>query len=80
LNRLLWLEERFPYYEGALIIPDSLRVGREAFGAPRAPGSRWWGVRVRHGGRNGPETAALFDSAAAGRSRRFGPVTVWGPE
>lgn len=78
--RLLWLEERFPYYEGALIIPDSLRVGREAFDATRAPGSRWWGVRVRHGGRNGPETAALFDSAAAGRSRRFGAVTLWGPE
>jgi hypothetical protein len=78
--RLLWVEEHFPYFEGAIVIPDSLRVGREAFGAPRPPGSRWWGVRVRHGGRNGPETAALFDSAATAPPRHFGSVTVWGPE
>jgi len=78
--RLLWLEDHFPYYEGALVIPDSLRVGRDAFDAPRPPGSRWWGVRVRHGGRNGPETAAIFDSVAAGRSRRYDQVTLWGPE
>lgn len=78
--RLVWLEDRFPYYEGALVIPDSLRGGREVFGAPRAPGARWWAVRVRHGGRNGPLTAALFDSAAAGRSRAVGSVTLWGPE
>ncbi|MCC6348459.1 MAG: glycosyltransferase family 39 protein [Candidatus Eisenbacteria bacterium] len=78
--QLLWFDAKFPYYEGALVIADSLRVGPAAFGEPRPAGSRWWGVRVRHGGRNGTEAAALFDSAAAGRSRHFGSVTVWGPE
>lgn len=76
--RLLWLEHRLPYYEGALILPDSLRFGRASF--PPPPGTRWWGMRVRHGGRNGPEAAALFDSASAGRVRHFGTVALWGPE
>lgn len=75
--RLLWLEERLPYYEGALLIADSLRAGRAAF--PPPAGTRWWAVRVRHGGRNAPEASALFDAAAGGRVRHFDSVSLWGP-
>ncbi len=77
--RLVWLDGTFPYYEGAVIVPGSLVGGREAFGAPLPPGARWWGLRVRAGGSNGPAVAALFDSAGAGPPRRFGAAALWGP-
>lgn len=78
--RLLWLGDRLPYYEGAIIIPDSLRAGPAAFLAARPAGGRWWGARIRRGGVNGPAAAALLDSASGGRSRRLGHATLWGPE
>lgn len=78
--RLLWFDPDLPYFEGGIVIPDSLRCRPEDFRATGAQGRRWWGVRVRRGGANGPRAAAMFDSAAAGPPRRFDEAMVWGPK
>ena len=77
--RLVWFEPGLQYYEGGLVIPDSLRCRPEDFVTAGSEGRRWWGVRVRKGGTNGPRAAAMFDSAAAGPPRRFAAAMVWGP-
>ena len=78
--RLVWFDPTLPYFEGGLVIPDSLRCRPEDFVAAASPDRRWWGVRVRQGGTNGPRAEAMFDSTAAGPPRRFDEATVWGPK
>ncbi len=79
-TRLLWFAPGLPYYEGALVIPDSLVATRAAFDSARAAGARWWGLRVRRGGDNGPQSTALFDSLAGAREEHYGLITLWRPE
>ena len=78
--RLVWFDRDVPYFEGGIVIPDSLRCRPEDFVAAASPEHRWWGVRVRQGGTNGPLAEAMFDSAATGPAHRFEEATVWGPK
>lgn len=77
--RLVWFDRDLPYFEGGLVIPDSLRCRPEDFLAAASRDSHWWGVRVRQGGTNGPRAEAMFDSAAAGPPWTFDEAKVWGP-
>jgi 4-amino-4-deoxy-L-arabinose transferase-like glycosyltransferase len=78
--KVVWFDRDLPYFEGGLVVPDSLRCRPEDFTAAGSRGARWWGVRVRRGGTNGPRAAAMFDSAATGPPRQFDKATVWGPK
>jgi 4-amino-4-deoxy-L-arabinose transferase-like glycosyltransferase len=78
--RVVWFDRDLPYFEGGLVVADSLRCRPEDFVSAGSRGVRWWGVRVRRGGSNGPRAAAMFDSAAAGPPRRFDEAMVWGPK
>jgi uncharacterized membrane protein len=77
--RLVWTEPVLPYYEGKLVIPDSLVIGPEAFARRGALGTRWWAARVRHGGVPTDHAARLFEDAASTVATRDGPAEWWGP-
>ncbi len=78
-TRLLWMQRPVPYFEGRLVIPDSMVVGPGAFVHRDSLGTRWWGVRFRHGGTTSNPQAALFTAAAGAPGRRDGPADWWGP-
>ena len=75
--RLLLMEPGLPYYEGARLIPDSLRATPAELYAARATGQRWWGVRTVHGGASTERTGRLLSAFAAGAGPAFGEVTLW---
>jgi len=75
--RLLWLEPEIPYFEGRLVIPDSLVVGREAFAQRDSLGAHWWAVRVRHGGTSSEAAREMFERAAGAAGRMDGVVEWW---
>jgi len=75
--RLLLVESRLPYYEGALFVPDSVRVAPPALDAAAASGVSWFGLRTKHAGMDGREAAALFDARAGGPALRWDIVSVW---
>lgn len=76
--RLLWMRRPVPYFEGRLVIPDSLIVGPEGFARRDSLGTRWWAVRLRHGGTTSDPAADLFDAAAGAPGRQDGPAEWWG--
>jgi hypothetical protein len=74
-KRLLLSGPRLPYYEGALFVPDSVRVRPEAWDSLVA-GARWFGVRTRHGGIDSRPALERMLGAARGEVAGFGQVTV----
>lgn len=78
-TRLLWMRRPVPYFEGRLVIPDSLIAGPDAFVRRDSLGTRWWAVRLRHGGTTSDPQAALFDAAAGAPGTWDGPAEWWGP-
>lgn len=60
--RLLLVDPALPYYEGADVIPDSLRLTPAEFARLRKAGTRWWGVRTHHAGF---DSGSAFDSLRA---------------
>jgi len=77
-QRLLLVDPNLPYYEGARLVPDSLRVSPAALESARARHARWWAVRTRSGGVPSTAAAALFDAAAGRPVLDISMVTVWG--
>jgi hypothetical protein len=67
--------EPFHYSDGILAIPPAWQIGAAEWRA--SAGSRWWGLRLRHAGRDGSEAAVALDRAARGGSRTFGRAVVW---
>lgn len=55
-QRLLLIDPALPYFEGADVIPDSLRISAAEFERLRGAGTRWWAVHTHHAG---------FDTQAA---------------
>jgi mannosyltransferase len=49
-QRLLLIDPALPYYEGADVIPDSLRISAAEFERLRGADARWWGVHTHHAG------------------------------
>ena len=72
--RLLLVDSRLPYYEGALLIPDSVRVGTAALDSARGG---WFAVRTKHAGMDGAEAAKRFDARTGGPSLRWDIVSAW---
>lgn len=70
-------EEPFHYSDGILAVPAAWQMPDSEWRQSRERGERWWGVRLRHAGRDGPLAAALFDSLARGAVRRIEKVTWW---
>jgi hypothetical protein len=68
-----------PYFEGRLVIEDSLIAGPAEFVRRDALGSRWWAVGLRHGGTTVEPQGALFTAAAGRNANEVGPVHWWGP-
>jgi hypothetical protein len=75
--RLLMTWPRLPYYEGAVFIPDSLRLVPDSLEALSVRGQRWWGLRTRHGGIPSDQGAMLMDSLAKGPRAQLDMVTLW---
>jgi hypothetical protein len=73
--------QRVPYFEGGLVVPDSVYVTPEAWA--RETGEHWgvWVDRafVTRGraSRAGAENAEVFRSATSDSAWHLGPVTVW---
>src|SRR6185503_17720741 len=70
-------EETFHYSDGILAVPAERQITDQAWRESRERGERWWGVRLRHAGRDGPRAAALFDSLARGPKHTLEKVTWW---
>lgn len=70
-------EEPFRYSDGILAVPPAWQMTEEDWRRAREHGERWWGVRLRHAGRDGPRAAAAFDSLANGDVRSVEKVTWW---
>ena len=75
--RLMLLQDHLPYYEGALFIPDSLRVTPAAIDSAAAHGVSWYAIRAKHAGMDGRDAAALLDRRTAGPALRWEIVSVW---
>lgn len=76
-HRLLLSDRDLPYYEGAVVIPDSLRVLPADFERVAASGAHWWGVYSRHAGIDARPIVALL-RARASKIEHAGPrVTVF---
>lgn len=76
-HRLLLSDPNLPYYEGAVVIPDSLRALSADFERLSAHGAHWWGVYSHHAGIDAGPMVALL-RARATRIRHAGRmVTVF---
>jgi hypothetical protein len=78
-SRLLSMpeSEAFHYSDGILAIPPEWKTTPEEWRARAAANPRWWGLRLQHAGRDGPEAAAALGAAARGGQRTWGRTTVW---
>ncbi len=78
-SRLLVMPETEPFHysDGALAIPPEWRIAPEQWRARAASDPRWFGLRLQHAGRDGPDAARALDAAARGGKRTWGRVTVW---
>ena len=84
-NRLLYAKGmRVPHFDGGLVIPDSLMISPEAWGAERASGRRWWAMSVDRiyitksvPSRAGAQAVSMLRDFAKGRRWTFSPVTLW---
>ncbi len=76
-HRLLLMGQPLPYYEGAGVVPDSVRGDAAEVAAARAAGAHWWAMAARPAGLDTRAASALFDSLAATPSRAMGVVRVW---
>jgi hypothetical protein len=74
--RLLLVDRYLPYYEGALLIPDSVRVDPGVLDSI-PPGARWLAVRAKHAGMDGRDAAVLFDARTGGPFMRWDIVSLW---
>jgi hypothetical protein len=74
-QRLLLIDPALPYYEGADVIPDSLRISAAEFERLRGAGTRWWAVHTHHAGF---DTQAALDTleAHAGTIRHEGSLVT----
>jgi hypothetical protein len=70
-------EEKFHYSDGILVVPPEWRMSEAEWRAAVARGERWWGVRFRHQGRDGPKAAAAMESAAPGRVWQLEKAQLW---
>jgi mannosyltransferase len=81
LTRLRLLDARgeapFHYSDGILVVPPEWRMSEAEWRAAVARGDRWWGVRLRHQGRDGPKAAAAMESAAPGRLWQLEKAEIW---
>jgi mannosyltransferase len=69
--------EAFHYSDGILIVPPGWQVPFAEWTARRGPHGGWWGLRLQHAGRDGPEAAAALEAAASGRAVRMERTTLW---
>lgn len=83
-NRLLLPRgARVPYFEGGLVVPESLYYSPEDWARDRAAGARWWGVRVDRAfvtrGRvsRASESEAALLKSASDSSWTWGPVSLY---
>lgn len=75
--RFLLSDPHLPYYEGACLIPDSIRVMDGDVERAHVKGARWWGMRTRHGGSTSVPAAVVLGSFAVGAPVQYDMVTVW---
>ena len=64
-HRLLLRDPNLPYYEGAVVIPDSIRALPADFERLSAHGAHWWGVYSQHAGIDAGPTVALLRAHAS---------------
>ena len=57
-------------------MPAQQQVSYADWLAWRGRNPRWWGIRLRHAGRDGPEAAAMM-SAAGSKLLDLERVTLW---
>lgn len=75
-HRLLLMGQRFPYFEGGHLVPDSSRSDAAELDATMASGARWFAMAAAPAGIDTHPAAALFDSLA-GAPKKSGVVRVW---
>jgi hypothetical protein len=75
--RFLLSDPHLPYYEGAYLIPDSIRVTEGDVERAHVRGERWWGMRTRHGGITSVPAAVVLGSFAIAVPIQYEMVTVW---
>ncbi len=76
-TRLLLEGQRLPYYEGAAVIPDSVRGEGAEIRAAAAGGAGWWALAWGRGGVSADAFAATADSLAGAPAERCDLVRVW---
>ncbi len=83
-HRLLLENGGASYFDGGLVIPDSLRLDPRQWAAERATGAPWWAISVDRARvlryretRAGAAQLATIREAAHGRRWVFPPVTLW---
>jgi hypothetical protein len=76
--------DRLPFFEGGLMVPDSLYLTPAEWRAEIAPGGRWWGVWVNRAiaakgvvWRAGAAEADSLRVAVGDSVWHQGPVTIW---
>jgi hypothetical protein len=76
--------DRLPFFEGGLIVPDSVYLSPTEWRKEIATGDRWWGVRVDRAlatkgkvWRAGAAQAESLRAAAGDSVWSDGPVSVW---
>ncbi len=75
---------RVPFFDGGLVVPDSLYISPAEWEREVRAGAAWWGVALDralatrgHVYRAGAWAAARFDSAAQEPPARLPPVSLW---
>lgn len=76
-HRLLLGNQRLPYFEGGLIVPDSVRALPGEAIARDLAGDRWFAMAARPAGLDTRAAGAEFDSLANVPRSTLGVVTVW---
>jgi mannosyltransferase len=68
--------EAFHYSDGILVVTPDRQVGFDEWNEWRKTHERWWGLRLQHAGRDGPEAAEAMSSAARDKIT-MERVTLW---
>ncbi len=76
-HRLLLENQRLPYFEGGLLVPDSTRAEGTELDLAQANGIRWFAMASRPAGLDTRAARARFDSLAVDRVDTLGVVKAW---
>ncbi len=76
-HALLLMGRPLPYFEGAGLVPEAVRVPADSLDRTAARGDRWWALTVHKAGLDAALAAARLDQVAAAPPETLGLVRLW---